>query len=377
MNDGRGTMNQRQADLFPQFILHRSSFIVLLALCLCVSAVSVIHGQIETIDSASPPQLNWVSEAQVEGHLALNYSSAGAFSPDSSALAVVVEDKVVLIDLRAGGIRRTLRPRVEGVGDLTIHSASFLAPDRLFILGNGVFRTKGKGPAPPTPTIGFLWDPDRDVLFGKVNTLGAAGGFGPPRFFPMIGYVGLYKETNFDLWHPLTGKGGRLSVPSLTRRPRLFEFSPDGHWLLLAQYEGSGAADPTVVDAREGKFIDSLAGHQGTVLSMSFSRDNRRVLTTCEDGKVRVWSVPDWKLLHTLSGHSGPVHRAEFSADGQWIVSGGQDRSVRVWSASAGALLQTLSEGREPILSVAFSPNGEFLAASAEQMVRIWKLVRQ
>jgi WD40 repeat protein len=360
-----------------QFIVHHSSFIVYVAVCLCISATQIARGQIETIDSMSPPQLNWVAQGQVEGHLALNYSPAGAFSPDSAILAVVTEDKIVLMDLRAGGIRRTLRPRVEGVGDLTIHSASFLAPNRLFILGNGVFRTKGKGPAPPTPTIGFVWDSDRDVLFGKVNVLGASGGFGPPRFFPMIGYVGLYKETNFDLWHPLTGKGGRMSVPSLTRQPRLYEFSPDGRWLLLAQIEGSGAADPTVVDAREGKFVDSLPGHQGTVLSMNFSRDNRRGVTTCEDGKVRVWSVPDWKLLHTLTGHSGPVHRAEFSADGQWVVSGGQDATVRVWSANDGTLLQILTEGREPIRSVAFSPDGEFTAASAEAMVRVWKLVRQ
>jgi len=366
----------REAGLL-RFIIQLRLFVVSLSLWLCASAVGFARGQIETVDSASPPPLHWVSQGQVEGHLALNYSPAGAFSPDSAALAVVIEDKVVLLDLRAGGIRRTLRPRVEGVADLTLHSASFVAPDRLFILGNGVFRTKGKGAASPTPTLGFLWDSDRDALIGKVNMFGARGGFGPTRFFPMIGYVGLHKETNFDLWHPLTSKGGRFTVPALTRQPHLYEFSPNGHWLLLAQIEASGAADPIVVDLRQGKFVDSLRGHQGTILSMAFSRDNQHVVTAAEDGKVRVWSVPDWKLRHTLSGHSGTVRWAEFSADGQWVASGGQDRTVRVWSAQDGALLQTLTEGQEPIRTVAFSPDGEFLAASAEQMVWVWKLLRQ
>ena len=370
-------INNHHRMISPPLIIHRSSFIICLALCLSVSVASALRGQIETVDSAAPPQFHWVSQGQVEGHLALNYSPAGAFSLDSTALAVVMEDKIVLMDLRAGGIRKTLRPRVEGVGDLTIHSASFVAPNQLFILGNGVFRTKGKGPAPPTPSIAFLWEPDQDALSGKVNTIGATGGFGPPRFFPMIAYVGIYRETHFDLWHPLTGKGGRVTIPSLTRQPNLYEFSPNGHWLLLAQIEGSGAADPIVVDLRQGKFVDSLRGHQGTILSMAFSRDNQRVVTAGEDGKVRVWSVPDWKLLHTLSGHNGTVRWAEFSADGRWIVSGGQDHTVRVWSTDNGAPLQTLTEGQEPIRTVAFSPNGEFLAASAEQMVWVWKVLKQ
>lgn len=360
----------------PAFLLPLTAYLIL-ALCLCASVAQLVCAQIETVESTAPPQFLWVSHGRAEGHLALNYSPAGAFSPDSTSLAVVVEDKVLIMDLRASGIRKTLRPRLEGVGDLTIHSASYLTPNRLFILGNGVIRPKGKGPGTPTPTIGFVWDPDQDTLFGKVNAIGPGGGYGPPRFFPLIGYLAIYKENNFDLWHPLTGRGGRINVPALTRQPNLFEFSPDGRWLLLAQLEASGAADPVVVDARTRQFTDSLRGHQGTVLSMVFSRDNTRVATACEDGKVRIWSVPDWKLLHSLSGHQGTVHWADFSADGQCVVSGGEDKSVRVWSADDGALLQTLQESPAPVRTVAFSPDGDYVAASTEQLTLVWQRTRQ
>ncbi len=333
--------------------------------------------QIETVESAVPSPSNWVSQGRVEGHLALNYSPAAAFSPDNSSLAVVVDNKVLLMDLRAGGVGKVLRPRIQDVRDLTVHSANFLGPDRLFLLGNGIFRVKGKDTAVPTPTIGFLWDPNLDNLVGKVNAIGATPGYGAPRFFPLIGYVGLYKQTNFDLWSPLTEKGGRVTIPAVTRQPNLFEFSPNGRWLLLAQLEASGAADPVVVDIDARKFVDSLRGHVGTVLSMAFSRDDRRIVTACEDGEVRVWSVPDWKLLQTLTGHDGPVHWAEFSADGKWIASGGEDKTVRVWSTEDGLLVQRLEESQSPIRTVAFSPNGEFLAASAEEIVWVWKLTRQ
>ncbi len=375
--NGHGFVEQPRGTRVPPLIIHHSSFIVFFSLCLCVPVAPSARGQLETVDDAAPAPVTWVGHGQIEGHLAINYSPAGAFSPDSTALAVVAEGKVILMDLAAGGIRKVLRPRIEGVSDLSIHSASFAAPDRIFILGNGVYRTRSKTAAPATPTLAFMWDVASDALSAKVNTIGGSGGYTPPRFFPMIGYVAIYKETQFDLWHPLTGRGGRITVPALTRQPNLYDLSPDGHWLLLAQLEGSGGADPIAVDIREGKFADSLRGQQGTTLSIAFSRNNQRIVTACEDGKVRVWSVGDWKLLRTLAGHSGTVQWAEFSPDGRWIVSGGYDKTVRIWSAEDGSLAQILTEAREPIRTVAFSPSGGYVAASAEQMVWVWRLVKQ
>jgi WD40 repeat protein len=331
-----------------------------------------LRGQIESV-TAPPPHYVWVSHGRLEGHLALNHSPAAAFSPDGSTLAVVNEDKIVLMNLAAPGIRKLLRPRVEGVAELQFRSADYVTLNRLFILGSGVFRTKDKGLGGPTPTLAFQWDIDQDTLFGKVNTVAAGGGYGPPRYFPQIGYLSFYKQSNFDMWHPVTGRGGRVSIPSLTRAPNLFEFSPDGRWLLLAQIEASSTADPVVVDLRQHQFVDALRGHQGTVLAMAFTRDSKRVLTACEDGKVRIWSVPDWKLLQTLTGHQGPVHWAEFSPDGNWIVSGSEDKTARIWSSEDGSLVQTLEESREPIRTVAFSPNGEYVAASTEQVVLVWQ----
>ena len=375
MNAGPAAMNGLPQQLSRPFIIRHSAFIILLALCLYASVAQLSRAQVESVE-APPPRFNWVSHGRLEGHLALNYSPAGAFSPDSSVLAAVIEEKIVLMDLRAADIRKALRPHLEGVSELQFQSANFVTPGRVFIVGSGLFHAKGKGGGAPTPTLAFQWDVDQDALFGKVNAVGAAGGFGSARYFPQIGYLGLYKESNFDLWHPVTGSGGKINVPSLTRRPNLFEPSPDGHWMLLAQIEGSSTPDPNVVELREHKFVDSLRDHHGTVLSMTFSRDSKRILTACEDAKVRIWSVGDWKLLQTLSGHEGPVHWAEFSPDGNWIASAGEDNTVRIWSSADGSLVQTLSESREPLRTVAFSPNGEYVAASSDQTVLVWQRTR-
>ena len=334
-------------------------------------SVSTLRAQVETVNSP-PSAAQWVSSGHLEGHLALKYSSDGAFSPDGSLLAVVADEKIVIMNLQTHAVQKVLKPRIPDIQNLDIHSANFLSPNQLLLLANGIFHVKGKPPG-STPLMSFQWNIDADRMDGKLNSVGAKGGFSPARYFPTIHYLALYKQGTFELWNPLTSQGGSISIPDLTEIPNLYEFSPDGHWLLLAQIQTTAGADPSVVELKDHKFVDELHGHEGTVLSMAFSRDTKKVVTACEDGKLRVFSVGDWKLLQTLEGHHGPVHRAEFSADGTFIVSAGEDQTVRVWSADAGTLLQTLQESQEPLLDVAFSPDGRFIAASSEKQVLTWQ----
>lgn len=356
---------------FESRVLNFVKRAAVLALGTVLFTTALLRAQVETVEGpAATPQ--WVSYGHVEGHLALNYSSDGAFAPDSSLLAVVADEKVVLMNLHSNGVEKVLKPRVPDIEDLEIHSANFLSPAQLFLLANGVVKVKGRGAA-RTPLLAIKWDVAADRMEGKVSTVGAKGGFTPARYFPDIHYLVLYKQSVFSLWNPLTLQGGELPIPDLTEIPNLYEFSPDGRWLLLAQIQTTGGADPTVVELKTHKFVDQLHGHEGTVLSMAFSRDAKKVVTACEDGKLRIFSVGDWKLLQILSGHQGPVHHAEFSPDGEWIASVGEDQTLRVWSAETGALLQTLQESQEPLLDVAFSPDGRFIAASSDDQALVWK----
>src|SRR5579859_3066369 len=99
-----------------------SLFVVFLC---CASTAGPLKAQVESV--ASPgDSFSWISHGRIEGHLALTYSPAGAFSPDSSTLAIATENKIALFDLRKGGIEKVLRPHVETVTDLEIQSANFL-----------------------------------------------------------------------------------------------------------------------------------------------------------------------------------------------------------------------------------------------------------
>ena len=113
-------------------------------------------------------------------------------------------------------------------------------------------------------------------------------------------------------------KAGRITIPDLTQIPNLYEFSPDGHWLLLAQIQTTSGADPSVVELKTHKFVDELRGHEGTVLSMAFSRDAKKVVTACADGKLRVFSVG--RLEAPANAHGSPRTRASGGVLTQWQV---------------------------------------------------------
>lgn len=336
-----------------------------------VLSAELTAAQLETVPS-SPQNFIWVNRGRIDGHLALSSSPDGAFAPDSSSLAVADGDKVIMVNLEDGGIRKVLHPKVPNVRDLDIESANFVGPDRLFLLANGVVHEKGERPV-ETPVLGIEWDAEQDAAVGKVEMIGARGGFARPRYFPDVGYVSMYRNSAFVVWNPVRNQGGEIKIPELTQEPHLYTFSPDGHWLLLAQIAANGSPNPIVVRLSEHKFVASLPGHNGPVMGMAFSRDSSKVVTACADGKVRIWSVPGWKLLETLVGHQGPVHWAEFSPDGQWVASAGEDHTVRIWSVDNGKLVQTLREPKSPVLTVGFSPNGSYLAASTEHSVLFWQ----
>jgi hypothetical protein len=314
----------------------------------------------------------WQNVARIQGHLALTFSPDGAFSPDSSTLAIVEKYRVVLVDLADGQIRNVLKPRINGVSDVEIQSANFISPATLFVLATGSVRRKGRRGELSTPELAFQWNIPQDTLSGKVDAVGLGGGYLLPRYFPQIRYLALYKRSTFELWNPVAARAGLITLPQLTHAPHLFTFSPDGHWLLLAQIETNSSPNPVVVLLREHQFVTDLAGHGGAVLGMAFSHDSRYVVTACLDRKVRVFAVQGWKLVETLSGNQGPVSWAEFCPNLRCVASAGGDKTVRIWSVSTGKPVQTLRESREPLVTLGFSPDGKYLAATSQDNVYIW-----
>jgi WD40 repeat protein len=135
---------------------------------------------------------------------------------------------------------------------------------------------------------------------------------------------------------------------------RALAYSPDGR-LLAGPYEGNQIG---LWEAETYRLVGTLTGHEGTVLSVAFSADGRRLASAGgeNDSLIKVWDVASKDCQLTLRGHADEVFAAVFHPDGSRIASGGRDRLVRLWDAATGEELVRLPGHSDYVYSLAFSP---------------------
>lgn len=105
-----------------------------------------------------------------------------------------------------------------------------------------------------------------------------------------------------------------------------------------------------------------------------FSPDGRLLASVGADHFVRIWEAKNGKELVKLPGHQTPIACLAFSPDGKTLLSasdrsGDQAGSVLIWNAATGEEVRKISfhrPGKEPT-PLCFSPDGKTLAFAAWQ----------
>ncbi|MCT7962606.1 hypothetical protein NG791_18210, partial [Laspinema sp. D1] len=120
-----------------------------------------------------------------------------------------------------------------------------------------------------------------------------------------------------------------------------------------------------------GQMIAELKGHQGEVISASFSPDGESILTASDDNTARVWDRGG-QMIAELKGHQGEVISASFSPDGESILTASDDNTARVWDRG-GQMIAELKGHQGEVISASFSPDGEsIVTASNDNTARVW-----
>jgi WD40 repeat protein len=122
--------------------------------------------------------------------------------------------------------------------------------------------------------------------------------------------------------------------------------------------------------------LQTLEGHSGSVLSVTFSHDSTRVASASSDKTIKIWDASSGQCLQTLEGYSDLVGPVAFSHDSTRVASASSDKTVKIWDASSGQCLQTLEGHSDWVRSVAFSHDSTRLAsASADKTAKIWDAI--
>ena len=147
--------------------------------------------------------------------------------------------------------------------------------------------------------------------------------------------------------------------------------SPDG-----ARIAVLNAQEPTL-DILDGQSLELVRqiphGHSAQINSVAFSPDSRRILTTSNEGIVRVWDAASGTRLHDLVGDGNQVLCAVYSPDGKRIASGGRDNNVRIWDAETFEQVARLGGHEDFVYSLAWRADSQqLISGSGDYTVRIW-----
>jgi RNA polymerase sigma factor (sigma-70 family) len=336
---------------------------------------------------------------KLEGHT--NQVMAVAFAPDSKTLASGAGDGTIrLWNADTGKELRKLE-----VSQKSVLAVAFAPGGKLLAStgGDGAVRLweSATGKEVRRVPLGDAWG--RSVAFAPDGrTLAVAFGTYALHFEESRGGVVLFEVD--------TGKEVRRLADA--RLPfEAVAFAPDGKVVAAA-----GGHDGTLHlwDPATGRPLPDLGGHQGSVTSVEFLPDGRRVATTGVDETVRVWDAGG-QQLHVFPGRfarllqggtllvagtgeggltgsvldaatgqarrtfrlpAGNPYSLAVSADGRTLALEGEGHALLLWDTAAGKEIGRLEGHGKRVVGLAFSPAGGRLASGSieDSTVRLWDL---
>jgi len=139
------------------------------------------------------------------------------------------------------------------------------------------------------------------------------------------------------------------------------DFSPNNRWLAA----GDWGRKVRIWDVVHGKLVQTFSGHNGRILSVSFSSDGKRIATSGNDGTIKVWDPSSGRVLLIVDEFAESGHLVVYTDD-QRLVSGGSDGIIRIWDGETGQLTLTIPGHSNKINDIAVSPDGRTIGSIYE-----------
>jgi len=362
--------------------------------------------------------------ATLSGHS--DWIRALAFNADGAILASGSADHSVGIWDMATGDGERLRGHP---GD--VWSVAFLPDGRLITVGDGMAALTWDAaaqsrlqvaaqPVTDQPIQSFALTNDGAVVVGvgsqigisqagqEVVLIGDQGGMiTDVRSSPNGGRIATASANGvITLWNAATQARIRELRPNVDVIQQI-AFSPDGAWIAAAGGDGVSVRDVEtgeeiaryaapalsvkfapgggvlVVGERDGRIrlwdIDEddphvLTGHSEGVISLIFSPDGARLVSTGRDYAVLVWAYPSLDLLYRLEGHEDWVASAAFSADGRVLATADHLGVIRLWDMERGLLLGTPIQASDGWINRLIRRGDDLLSAGEDGVIRVWRL---
>ena len=74
----------------------------------------------------------------------------------------------------------------------------------------------------------------------------------------------------------------------------------------------------------------SMIGHEKNINSLHFSTDDRYLVSTADDGTLKIWDVSIGQEIFTFKYDVSQINYAEFNYDGRKIITAMSDGMIKV-----------------------------------------------
>ncbi|KAJ1326307.1 target of rapamycin complex subunit LST8 [Microdochium nivale] len=131
------------------------------------------------------------------------------------------------------------------------------------------------------------------------------------------------------------------------------------------------------------RFWEALSGICSRTIQHPDSQVNRlcispdkRFLAAAGHHTVKLFDIKSTNPnpLLTFEGHTGNITSVAFHCEGKWMVTSSEDGTVKIWETRSGTIQRSYNHG-SPVNDVVIHPNqGEIIACDRSGSVRMWDL---
>ena len=100
------------------------------------------------------------------------------------------------------------------------------------------------------------------------------------------------------------------------------------------------------------ELIESFIGYQEDSEIISFTPNNRIILSGNYSGKLNLWDLKHQTIIKSINAHTRPINSIKFSENGKKFTTCSPDSCVKIWDFNSGRLIDSIKIQSIPQIAI-------------------------